>query len=99
MKTKQLYIITYENAHWCGGELHCLVQAHDEDDAIDLADTHMDECQRELFCDYFDEDEEGLDEEMSYTVNSVELLEDSDLKRFVALEDQASFYPYVNSND
>lgn len=40
---KQLWVIDYECAHWCGGQSHCLVWAEDEDVARDEADVFMDE--------------------------------------------------------
>lgn len=93
---KQLYIITYENSHYCGGELHCLVWAEDEFEAEMLAADFMDETQRELFsreyCEDFDEDEIDC----PTSVTDVELLAGSDFEKYVADPSQASFYPYVN---
>lgn len=98
--TKQLYLIDYENAHWCGGQLHVVVWAESEDDAVCLAEVHMDQEQRELFSDEFqdaiDEDDD-LDNEQSYTVNQVTVLdENNEFWQFYLDEGQrAAFYPTI----
>lgn len=68
--TKQLFIIEYEFAHWCGGSSNVVVWAEDADDAVILAEVHMEENMRELFWDEYAED--GPDDESAFTVNSVE---------------------------
>jgi hypothetical protein len=68
--TKQLFIIEYESAHWCGGQSNVVVWAEDEAHAEILAEAHMEETMRELFSDEYEE--EGLDDESAVTINSVE---------------------------
>lgn len=89
---KQIYIITYENANWCGGELHCLVEAISVDDAEMLAADYMDTVQRELFSDEDDENQEDI----TYTVNKTEILADSEFEKYASDPTQQSFYPKVN---
>ncbi len=97
---KQLYVIEYENAHWCGGQLHCVVWADSEDQAQDIAGYFMDETQYDLFSDHYEDDPDADDGGCYSTVNSVELLEDSDIKEFYAdPEQRAAFYPCVNEED
>ena len=90
---KQIYIITYENIQWCGGELTCLVKATDATDAEMLAGEFMENTQRELF----DSDEDGEDYDgPAYTVNKTELLAGSEYEKYAADPGQQSFYPKVN---
>jgi hypothetical protein len=93
---KNLYIIEYENAHWCGGGLNICVYAEDETNAVELAEEYMEESQRELFYDEFSEEPE-LDEEQSYTINSVSILDESN-EHWIYYNDpsQAVFYPIVS---
>lgn len=94
---KQLYIIEYESAHWCGGASHCVVWATSEDEARDIADPFMDEMMRELFSSEH-EDEPEVDEDPAHSVNSVELLEGSEYEEYYADEQQRrNFYPCVNT--
>jgi hypothetical protein len=97
---KQLYIIEYENAHYCGGGLHCLVWATTADEAEEIAGDWMQDCQWELFSnEYEDDEDEGNFDECMYSVMSVNLLETSDMKQYVDMPDQESFYPVVNSKE
>jgi hypothetical protein len=99
---KKLYLIDYESAHWCGGQLNVVVWANDEDDdAREVAEYHMEEEQRELFSDEFsEEDAVDFDSEQAYTVNSVELFDETH-DQWVFYQDptQESFYPVVGSPD
>ena len=93
---RELYIIEYESAHWCGGASHCVAWASNESEAEEAADQHMDESMRELFADMH-EDAPELDEEPSYTLNFVKPLIGSDFEEYYAdLKQRASFYPCVN---
>lgn len=91
----QIYIITYDNAQWCGGELYCLVEATSELGAESIAAQHMEEAQLELYSDHYDDDplEEG---DTAVGTTTVELLSESDHKAYAADPTQASFYPKVN---
>lgn len=104
--TKQLYIIDYECAHqcahWCGGSSNVVVWAEDEDHALSLAESHMEEEMRELFSDeyndvYDEELEEGdYDQEYDYIVNSVEAFGPGhDQWNFYLDPGQSIYYPVV----
>lgn len=96
------YLIDYENAHWCGGQLNVVVNAESESEALQKAEYHMEACQRELFAHEYEEDEEdeetcgAFDDECAYAVNSVEILdEDNEYWRFYKDPSQAEFYPEI----
>jgi hypothetical protein len=98
---KNLYIIDYENAHWCGGQLHVVVWAYSPAHAEILVSDWMEETQRELFADEYgesvSEDEEFADER-AYTVNSVSILDiNNEHWEFYNDPSQESFYPVVNN--
>ena len=92
------YIIDYENAHWCGGQLFVVVNANSAEEAENKAADWMEETQRELFSDEYNDEFEGLfDDESAYNVNSVEVLdENSEYWKFYKDESQAGFYPELN---
>jgi hypothetical protein len=58
---KQLFLITYESAHWCGAsDTKVVVWAEDGVDAIFKASDHMEDEMWELFADeYMDDGSEG----------------------------------------
>lgn len=100
---KQLFIIEYESAHWCGGQSHCVVWAVNADDAKLEAGLHMDEHMYELFQDEYDDerDEDGngeYDDEQCYTVNWCELLT-VEHSHWPYYEDpsQSEFYPEIGT--
>jgi hypothetical protein len=101
---KQLYIIQYNSAHWCGGESHCVVWAYNADEAVLEASDFMEDNMRELFSseydDEFDEENEAgaYDDEQAYTVDWCELLtpEHEHWEYYVNLT-QADFYPEIGS--
>lgn len=92
---KQIYIITYENAQWCGGQLYCLVLATNEEEAHEKASLFMEETQLELFASEYDDEplEEG-DSAIGYC--EVELLSESSHAEYAKDSSQESFYPKVN---
>lgn len=93
---KQLYIIEYENAHWCGGQMHCVAWAYNAEQAVEVAEQHMCEEQLELFSAEYEEEPE-LEEDCPYVVNSVELLAGSEYEEFYNDPTQReAFYPCVN---
>ena len=94
---KTLWLIDYENAHWCGGQLNVVVWAETADEALYLAEGHMEDCQRELFSDYVDEDSDEIDLEESFvSVSSVEEFnEDHESLKFFKMPGQESFYPVI----
>jgi hypothetical protein len=96
---KNLYLIDYENAHWCGGQLYVVVSAPSAEHAECLAADWMEETQRELFVDEYGDEEECQDfaEEVAYIVNSVELLnEEHEHWQWYKDPSQSSFYPVIN---
>lgn len=104
--TKQLYIIDYECAHWCGGQSNVVVWAENADHALLLAEFHMEEDMRELFSDeyndeYDEENECGMyDEESAVTVNSIEVFnEDHEQWKFFCDPSQEGFYPVIGEPD
>ena len=88
---KQLYLIEFESAHWCGGRSNCVVLAENEQAAEKAADVHMSETMLELF----DSDDEDASE---YVVNSVEVFthDHEDWKYFIDNTQREHFYPCVN---
>jgi hypothetical protein len=98
--TKQRYLIDYENAHWCGGQLNVVVWAKSEDEASTLAEDHMEETQRELFSGEYGDSADGGDEEYcdesAVSINSITLLDDKHkLWSYFTMRGQESFYPIV----
>jgi len=91
------YLIDYENAHWCGGQLYVVVNALTEEDALEKAEWHMEECQRELFYDeYNGEYNENYDDESSVVINSVSVLDEkNEFWEYYIDPSQAEFYPEI----
>ena len=94
------YLIDYENAHWCGGQLYVVVNASSPEAAECIASDWMEENQRELFSDeYFEakaEECEDFDEECAYSVNSVELFDvNHECWKYYKDPSQSSFYPEI----
>lgn len=98
--TKQLYIIDYENAHWCGGQLNVCVWADSPTEASLIAEDHMIDAQRELFYDEYAECEEGEDEDCPYTINDIEVMDKNhECWEFFNRPDQSEFYPVIGTQD
>ena len=97
---KQLYVIYFESANYCGGGEHCVVWASSAEEAEDKAASYMNDFYYEEDYDQFAEDTDGEEADVWHTVISVELLSDSDSKEFYADPAQrAAFYPCVNEED
>ena len=104
--TKQLFIIDYECAHWCGGSSNVVVWAEDEEHAKFLAEYHMEDAMRDLFSDEYNDvyDEEldagDYDNESAVTVNSVEAFGPGhDNWEFYLDAGQSEFYPVIGEPD
>lgn len=102
--TKQLYLIDYESAHWCGGSSNVVVWAENKNHASELAEVHMEEDMRELFSGEYalTEDEEGdwYTEESAVSVNSVEEFGPThDEWQFFLDPSQSQFYPVIGEPD
>jgi len=94
---KQLYIIEYESAHWCGGGSTVLVWAEDTEMALVFAEGHMDEAMRELFSDEYNDEEGGeYEQECAYAVNTIEVFDEKHEQwKFFCDPSQAEFYPVI----
>ena len=98
----QKYIIKYESSQWCGGGSYVVVNAYSREEAEEKAGLHMEEAMRELFSSeyaYALEEEDGgdIDEDSSYTVNSIQVLDaDSEYWEFYKDPGQAEFYPEIS---
>lgn len=94
-----LWLIDYESSQWCGGSSHVVVVADSEDEALELAELHMEESMRELFSsEYEDDANEGgnADEECAYTVNSCEPFDETHEDwQFYTNPSQEQFYPTI----
>lgn len=93
------YLIDYENAHWCGGQLNVVVNAMSPDEAMEKAEVHMDECQRELFSSELEEaleENPDFDTDFVYVINSVEEFDETH-PDWVFYKDptQSEFYPEI----
>lgn len=95
-----LFLIDYENAHWCGGQSNCVVEAANADDAVMIASDHMQEEMYELFRYEYDEDAEedgNYASESAFVVNSVETFDENhEYWKFYLDETQSQFFPKVN---
>lgn len=98
--TKKLWLIDYENAHWCGGQLNVCVWAETADEALYLAEDHMENEQRELFSDHVDEENDDIDLEESFvSINSVEEFNEThDSWQFFKMPGQESFFPVIGQS-
>lgn len=92
-----LWLIDYDNAHWCGGQMNVVVRADSADEALYLAEVHMEENQRELFADEYHEEGDDYDNECSYFVNSVELFDENheEWQYYMDPVQRDNFYPLV----
>lgn len=104
--TKQLYIIEYESAHWCGGVSHCVVWAHDDCEAQLEASDFMEDSMRELFSDeYHDEYNEETEtdfygDEQAYTVNwCARLTAAHEHWQYYTDPTQTEFYPEIGTQE
>lgn len=100
--TKQLYLIDYECAHWCGGSSNVVVWAEGEDDAREVASYHMEEEMRELFSGEYEdaEEEDVLYDESAVSINSVEEFgPDHEEWQFFLKPSQSQFYPIIGEPD
>ncbi len=94
-----LYLIEYSSSRWCGAPYNCVVEASSEDEAEDIATEFMDSHMREEFADEDedeDEDDDGFDP--AFSVNSVEVLDETNVswKYYQDPVQRINFYPQVN---
>lgn len=89
------YLITYECAHWCGGESQVVVNAESELEAEDKAAEHMDSEMYELFSNEYG-DESDLQNEQAYSVISVEEFDSThEYWKFYKDPSQSQFFPEI----
>jgi len=105
---KELWIVYFESANYCGYGQHCLVWATDEDDARDQATSYA-------YNYYFEEDGDQVKEDAGWEEDSGEDFDDTgmeyanivrvyplasdqaeDIRGYLLDETQKSFYPIIN---
>jgi hypothetical protein len=94
--TKQLYIIEYQSAHWCGASDNVLVWAFSENCAEVQAEGHMSEHLLELYSDEYEEIDDAYTDECPYTVVSIEPFNEAhEYWGYFCDPSQAEFYPVI----
>jgi hypothetical protein len=100
---KKLFLIDYESAHWCGGQMSVVVWAKDADEAVCLADVHMSDAQMELFTDSYADSIGDADEyadDVLYVVNSIEEFgPEHDTWQYFQDPSQSEFFPVIGEPD
>jgi hypothetical protein len=97
---KQRYLIDYENAHWCGGQMNVVVWAENETEAEILAADYMEETQREQFSQEYGDsvcEDEEYEDESAVSINSIELFDEGhkEWEFFMNPTQRAAFYPII----
>lgn len=98
---KQLFVVYFESANYCGYGEHCLVWATDEYDAREAASSYAENFYYEQDYDQWEEEIEGCDDsDVSWaTITEVyPLASDAaeDVRRYLQDDTQKHFYPIVN---
>lgn len=97
---KQLYIIYFESANYCGYGEHVVVWASDEQEAEKKAESYMDDIMYEQDYEEYLKENDGEEADIWYVVKTVELLVDSGSYKFYKdPEQRAAFYPCLNPED
>lgn len=100
---KELYVVYFESANYCGYGEHCLVWAEDEVDAEDQATEYAENFYMEQDGDQVREDmDDSEDFEgpwASFTKEPYPLASDeaADIRKYLEDPTQVDFYPIVNS--
>ena len=95
---KQLFLITYESAHWCGAsDTKVVVYAESSGDALIKASDHMEEEMWELFADeYMDDGLEDRPEDSLVSVSNVEEFDQNHEEwKYFKDPSQSQFYPVI----
>lgn len=96
---KQLYCVYFESANYAGYGDYCLVMAESESDAMDNPDVLSyaeDTCREQNEDQYIEEHgEDEAEDNVWASIISAELVEGSDVERYIADLSQASFYPII----
>ena len=95
---KELHVVYFESANYCGAGEHCLVWATSEDDALEndsvmafAEDFYRDQDEEQFMEEHEDEE---LDEVVWASIMSATKLEGSKFEEYVAK--QPDLYPEVN---
>ena len=102
--TKELYVVEFESANYCGAGEYCLVWASNEKDAEDAASAHAEEFYYEQDSEQWEEENEGeSDEDVTWAnmKSAYPLASDEaeDVRKYLLDPTQVRFYPIVNTND
>lgn len=96
---KEIYIVTFSSANYCGAPEYCAVMAVSEQDAMsnDAVLAHAEDFYREQDEEHYREENDGEDSEYGYsTIDGAVALVGSDFEEYYADEQQrATFYPMV----
>lgn len=96
---KQLYCVYFESANYVGYGDYCLVMAESWSDAMDNPDVSAyaeDTCREQHEDQYIEEHgEDEAEDNVWASIISAELVEGSDVERYIADLSQASFYPII----
>lgn len=99
-KMKQLYVIYFTSANYCGYGEHCVVWAENEEKAREIAAPYAEAFYYEDDYNQYVEENDGEDADAWASINTVELLIESDSYEFYQDKEQReSFYPCVNPED
>lgn len=97
--SKELYVVYFESANYCGYGEHCLVWAVNEDDARDAASDYADNFYYEQDCAQYEEENDGDSDGVSWAsiMEVYPLASDKaeDIRGYL-LTAQKQFYPIVN---
>ncbi len=99
--TKELYVVEFESANYCGAPEHCVAWASNEDEAKEAASEYADSFYYEQDCDqWHEENGEDEDPDMWANIMSAEPMSESRHLEFYNMPDQrAAFYECVNEAD
>jgi predicted glycosyl hydrolase (DUF1957 family) len=95
---KQLFLITYESAHWCGAsDTKVVVWAEDGVDAIFKASDHMEDEMWELFADEYMDDgsEDRPEDSLVHVIEVVEFTPSHEEWKYFLDPSQVRFYPVI----
>jgi hypothetical protein len=103
---KELYVVYFESANYCGYGEHCLVWATDSEDAKEAATDYAEDHYYQQDEDQYKEEHEHDDEDFegpwaSFTKDPYPLAseEGEDICKWLLDPTQVSFYPIVNTKD
>lgn len=96
---KEIYIVEFSSANYCGAPEHCAVMAESEEEAMSNAAVldYADNFYYEQDSDQYGEENDGEESEMGYAqIDSAVALVGSDFEEYYSDETQRNaFYPMV----